>query len=157
MNIEIWTIGKQNDAFIEQGVNFYLQRIKPYCSIKMVILPPPKRSENTPIEQTKLLEEKLILEKLTPHHFLVLLDENGKSLSSRKWAQELQQIMNSGTKTLVLLIGGAWGVTQKIKEKANKQWSLSQLTFPHQMVRLMVAEQVYRGFSILHNSPYHHD
>ncbi len=157
MNIEIWTIGKQNDAVIEQGVQYYLQRIKPYCSVNVVVLPPPKRSENTPIMQSKLLEEKMILDKLTPYHFLILLDETGKSHTSRKWAEELQLVMNTGIKTLVILIGGAYGVTDKIKEKANKKWSLSQLTFPHQLVRLILAEQLYRAFSILHNSPYHHD
>ena len=98
----------------------------------------------------------MILKKLKPQHYLVLLDEKGKMLSSPQWAKQFQQLMNDSVKTLVLLIGGAYGVSDTIKQQAKQTWSLSPLVFPHQLVRLILAEQVYRAFSILHNSPYHH-
>jgi 23S rRNA (pseudouridine1915-N3)-methyltransferase len=156
MNIEIWSIGKANDPFIEEGVGYYFQKTRPYNPIDLVILQTPKKAATTDIERTKLQEEELILKKLQSHHYLILLDERGKQLSSVQWSQHFQQLMNMGTKTLVILIGGAYGVSENIKKQAKQTWSLSQLVFPHQLVRLIVAEQVYRAFSILNNSPYHH-
>lgn len=157
MNIEIWSIGAKNDRHIEEGVQFYLKRLKNYCNTSLVIIPPPKRSSHTSPEQSMMEEEKLILAKLTPQHYLIALDERGKMLTSPQWANELQQIMNSGPKTLVLLIGGPWGISDAVKQRAQKVWSLSHLVFPHQLVRLIISEQLYRSFSILHNSPYHHE
>jgi len=121
-----------------------------------VVLQTSKKAATTDIERTKLQEEELILKKLQPNHYLVLLDERGKMLNSIQWSQQFQQCMNQGVKTLVILIGGAYGVTDKVKKRADQCWSLSHLVFPHQLVRLIVAEQVYRTFSILNNSPYHH-
>lgn len=104
----------------------------------------------------KKYEEGLILKKLKDHHYLILLDEKGKMLSSEGWADHLQQRMSNRTKTIVILIGGAYGVSENIQKKAKQIWSLSKLVFPHQLVRLIVAEQLYRAYSILKNSPYHH-
>lgn len=157
MNIEIWSVGSKNDPHIGEGMQFYFKRLKNYCPTNLVIIPPPRRSGNTTPEQSILEEEKLILNKLTPHHYLIALDERGKMLSSPEWALEIQQVMNSGPKTLVFLIGGPWGISKSVKQRAQKIWSLSTLVFPHQLVRLIMAEQLYRAFSILHNSPYHHE
>lgn len=156
MNIEIWSIGKGNEPFIEDGVNYFLRKTKPYNNIELILLQVPKKLATTDIEQARQQEEELILKKLQPQHYLILLDEKGKQLSSPQWAKQFQQLMNQGTKTLVLLIGGSYGVTDAIHKKAKQCWSLSSLVFPHQLVRLIVAEQVYRAFSILNNSPYHH-
>lgn len=156
MDIEIWSIGKENEAFIEPGVQYYFKKTRPYSPVQLVTLQLPKKAATTDIELTKQREEELILKKIQPHHYLVLLDERGKQLNSPQWAQQFQQCMNNGVKTLVILIGGAYGVSDKLKKEAKQVWSLSQLVFPHQLVRLIVAEQVYRAFSILHNSPYHH-
>jgi len=156
MNIEIWSVGKENEPFIEDGLRYYFQKIKPYNSIELVLLQTPKKAATTDIERTKQQEEELVLKKLQPQNYLVLLDERGKMLNSIQWSQQFQQCMNQGVKTLVLLIGGAYGVTDKIRTRANQCWSLSNLVFPHQMVRLIVAEQTYRALSILNNSPYHH-
>ncbi|HTN45233.1 MAG TPA: 23S rRNA (pseudouridine(1915)-N(3))-methyltransferase RlmH [Flavipsychrobacter sp.] len=155
MHIEIWTIGKINESFIEDGVKYFFQKIKPYNTIELCIIPPLKKTPAS-IEAIKKQEEELILKKLKAHHYLILLDENGKQLSSTQWAQQFQQWMNESVKTLVILIGGAYGVSDVVKQQAKQTWSLSKLVFPHQLVRLIVAEQVYRAFSILHNSPYHH-
>lgn len=156
MDIEIWSIGKENEAFIEPGIQYYFKKTRPYNPVQLVTLQLPKKAATTDVELTKQREEELILKKIQPHHYLVLLDERGKQLSSPQWAQQFQQCMNNGVKTLVILIGGAYGVSDKLKKEAKQVWSLSQLVFPHQLVRLVVAEQVYRAFSILHNSPYHH-
>lgn len=156
MNIEIWSLGKANDSFIEEGIQYYFGKTKPWNPVELVILQVPKKNVTSDVARTKLIEEELILKKLQPHHYLILLDERGKKLDSIQWSQQFQNLMNQGTKTLVILIGGAFGVSDAVKEKAKQTWSLSSLVFPHQMVRLIVAEQVYRAFSILNNSPYHH-
>jgi len=156
MHVEIWSVGKENEPFIEDGLQYYFQKTKPYNSIELVLLQTAKKAATTDIERTRQQEEELILKKLQPGHYLVLLDERGKQLNSLQWSQQFQQCMNQGVKTLVLLIGGAFGVTDKIRKRANQCWSLSTLVFPHQLVRLIVAEQTYRAFSILNNSPYHH-
>ncbi len=156
MNIEIWSLGKENESFIDEGLRHYFQKTKPYNPVELVILQTPKKAATTDIERARLQEEELILKKLQPNHYLVLLDERGKLLNSIQWSQQFQHCMNTGVKTLVLLIGGAYGVTDSIRKRANQCWSLSGLVFPHQLVRLIVAEQVYRAFSILNNSPYHH-
>ena len=156
MNIEIWSIGKENDAFINDGINYYFQKTRPWNPVELVVLQLPKKNVTTDVARTKLQEEEMLLKKLQPHHYLILLDERGKMLTSPQWANQFQQCMNQGTKTIVILIGGAFGVTDAIRSKANQCWSLSHLVFPHQLVRLITAEQVYRSFSILNNSPYHH-
>lgn len=156
MHVEIWSVGKENEPFIEEGIRYYFQKTKPYNSIELVLLQTPKKAATTDVERTKVMEEEMILKKLQPNHYLILLDERGKMLNSIQWSQQFQQCMNQGIKTLVILIGGAFGVTDNIRKRANQCWSLSGLVFPHQMVRLIVAEQVYRSFSILNNSPYHH-
>ena len=156
MHVEIWSVGKENESFIEEGIRYYFQKTRPYNTIELVLLQAPKKAATTDIERTKQQEEEMILKKLQPQQYLILLDERGKPLNSIQWSQQFQQCMNQGVKTMVLLIGGAYGVTDNIRKRANQCWSLSNLVFPHQMVRLIVAEQVYRAFSILNNSPYHH-
>ena len=156
MNIEIWSLGKENDSYIDEGIRYYFQKTKPYNPVDLVLLQTPKKLATTDVERTKLQEEELILKRLQPGHFLILLDEKGKMHDSIQWSQQFQLLMNRGIKTLVILIGGAFGVSDAIRRRADLCWSLSPLVFPHQLVRLIVAEQVYRAFSILNNSPYHH-
>lgn len=156
MNIEIWSVGKESDSFINDGLQYYFKKINPYCNINLVVLQLPKKAVNTNIDYTKQAEEEMILKRLQSSHYLILLDEHGKMFDSTQWAQQFQQFMNTGVKTLVILIGGAYGVSNNIKQKAQQTWSLSKLVFPHQLVRLILAEQVYRTFSILNHSPYHH-
>jgi len=156
MNIEIWSVGKENEHFIEEGVQHYFRKTRPYNAVDLVLLPPPKRNAATDMHHTLRQEEEMILKRLTASHYLVLLDERGNMLDSPQWAGRFQQCMNQRVKTLVLLIGGAYGVSDGIRKRADQTWSLSGLVFPHQLVRLIVAEQVYRAFSILNNTPYHH-
>jgi 23S rRNA (pseudouridine1915-N3)-methyltransferase len=157
MHIEIWSLGKASESHIEQGIQQYFAKTKPWNSVELVLLQLPKKDISTDIQRTKQAEEELLLKKLQPHHYLVLLDERGKMLDSIQWSKQFQQCMNQGVKTLVILIGGAFGVSDTIRQKARQTWSLSALVFPHQLVRLIVAEQVYRAFSILNHSPYHHE
>ncbi|MCF8450994.1 MAG: 23S rRNA (pseudouridine(1915)-N(3))-methyltransferase RlmH [Taibaiella sp.] len=156
MHIEIWSVGKENDSFIDEGIRHYFKKTQPWNTIELVILQPSKKTATTDVARTKLQEEEMILKKLQPNHYLILLDERGKQFNSIQWSQQMQHCMNQGVKTLVLLIGGAFGVTDNVRDRAKQSWSLSGLVFPHQLVRLIVAEQVYRSFSILNNSPYHH-
>ena len=156
MNIEIWSLGKENDAYIEEGIQYFFKKIRHYHPIELILLQTQRKTATTDPERTKMQEEELILRKLQPHHYLVLMEERGKDLNSVQWSQQIQQCMNQCVKTLVLLIGGSYGVTEVIRRRANQRWSLSPLVFPHQLVRLIVAEQVYRSLSILHNLPYHH-
>jgi|SRR5690606_16813895 len=156
MVIEIWTLGKNNDPFIEEGVQIYLQKLKPWCTVTMHILSLPKKLSTDKPEQLMAAEEALVLKRLNPTDCLILLDEHGKMLNSEAWSSQFQNLMNRSVKKVVLLIGGAYGVSDRIKELAHEKWSLSRLVFPHQLVRLIVAEQVYRSFSILNHTPYHH-
>lgn len=156
MNIEIWSVGKENETFIEEGVRHYFRKTKPFLPVDLVLLSLSRKDSSADPEQTRRLEEALIVKRLQPHHYLVLLDERGKLLSSPQWAEQFQECMNRRVRTLVLLIGGAYGVSDGVKQRAQQTWSLSALVFPHQLVRLLVAEQVYRACSILHNTPYHH-
>jgi 23S rRNA (pseudouridine1915-N3)-methyltransferase len=156
MNIEIWSIGKENESFIDDGVRYYFEKTRPYCNISLHILQANRKQATNDVERMKAQEEEMVLKKLTVNHYLLVLDERGKQLNSIDWSKQMQQMMNMGTKTLVLLIGGAYGVSENIRKQAKQVWSLSPLIFPHQLVRLIVAEQVYRAFSILNNSPYHH-
>ena len=156
MHIEIWSVGKASEAFLEPAITHYLQKVKPYNPVELVVLASPKKGASPTPEATMLAEEAIILKRLQPHHYLVLLDERGRMLGSPEWATQLQELMNRSTRTLVLLVGGAFGVSEGVKARAQQTWSLSKLVFPHQLVRLLLAEQLYRAFSILHNSPYHH-
>lgn len=156
MDIEIWSIGKASEPHIEQGVSIYLKKLAPWIKVELNILSLPKKLQTTDVSATIKNEEALILKRLQTHHYLILLDERGKMLDSIQWAEQFQQCMNMGVRTIVILIGGAFGVSQAVKQRAQQVWSLSKLVFPHQLVRLMVAEQVYRAYSILKNAPYHH-
>ena len=154
MNIEIWSIGKESDSFIAEGVAHYLRKARPYVQVSQHILPPPKSLSDP--DRIRAAEETLIFARLQGGHHLIVLDERGKMLSSPDWAQAFQGLMNRSVKTAVLLIGGAHGVSDGVRGRAQAVWSLSALVFPHQLVRLIVAEQVYRAYSILAGSPYHH-
>lgn len=156
MDIEIWSIGKENETYIEEGLQYYFKKTMPWNKVKLEVLSLPKKLQTTDVALTKKHEEALILKKLQAQHYLILLDERGKLLDSVAWSQQFQQFMNQGVRTLVILIGGAFGVSDAVKGRAQQTWSLSKLVFPHQLVRLIIAEQVYRAFSILNNSPYHH-
>jgi len=157
VNIEIWSFGKESDGYIDEGIRNYFKKTAPWASVSLVILSAGRKVAGAEVPVQQRAEEELLLKRLQPGHYFVLLDERGKMLTSPQWATQMQHCMNQGVKTLVILIGGAFGVTDNVRARARQVWSLSALVFPHQLVRLIAAEQIYRAFSILNNSPYHHE
>ena len=156
MKISLWTIGKSNETYVKEGIDEFTKRISRYFTVDWTIIPVPKNAGMLSEMDLKKKEGETILQWLRPDDFLVTLDEKGKQLSSESLAQFLQTRSNESVKNLVFLIGGAFGLDEKILSKAKFTWSLSNLTFPHQLVRLILAEQIYRACTILRNEKYHH-
>ena len=156
MNIKLIAIGKTDNNALQSLIKDYTKRLSFYIKFDLDIIPDIKNVKNLSESQQKEKEGELILSKISPTDNLILLDENGKSFSSVGFSNELQKKMNAGIKTLVFVIGGPYGFSDTVYAKANGKISLSQMTFSHQMVRLFFIEQVYRGFTILKNEPYHH-
>jgi 23S rRNA (pseudouridine1915-N3)-methyltransferase len=149
MKILLWSVGKNNDPYVKPGVDDFTRRITRYFPCEWNLIAPPKNA-------TKKNEADVILSQLTKDDFLVALDERGKQMTSEGLAQFIQARANSGGKNLVFLIGGVYGLDESVLARADYRWSLSQLTLPHQLVRLVLAEQLYRGCTILRNEKYHH-
>ncbi len=156
MNIRLITIGKTDNKNLQSLIEEYQKRLSFYIKFDLEIIPDIKNVKNLSESQQKEKEGELILAKITSTDHLILLDENGKTFSSVAFANELQKKMNAGIKTLAFVIGGPYGFSESVYAKANGKISLSLMTFSHQMVRLFFIEQVYRGFTILKNEPYHH-
>lgn len=156
MKIKLLTIGKTDNAAIAQLIKAYEARLKHYIQFSIEIIPDLKNTKNFSEEIQKEKEGDLILSKISTTDRMVLLDENGTSFDSIEFSKFLQKQMNSGIKQLVFVIGGPYGFSEKIYKKSQGKISLSKMTFSHQMVRLFAIEQIYRGFTILKNEPYHH-
>lgn len=156
MKFQFINIGKPHDENVKKAIDDFTKRINNYYQCEWLIIAPVKNAAGLPETELKKQEAKLILNKLKPDDFLMLLDETGKQLSSVELSAFIEQKINAGTRNLVFLIGGAFGVGDEIKQRANFMWSLSKLVFPHMMVRLILAEQVYRACTILRNEKYHH-
>lgn len=156
MNIRLLTIGKTDNKALQTLIDDYTKRLSFYVKFDLEIIPDIKNVKNLSEAQQKEKEGELILSKISPTDHLILLDENGKTFSSVGFSDFLQKKMNAGIKTLVFVIGGPYGFSETVYQKAQGKVSLSEMTFSHQMVRLFVIEQIYRGFTILRNEPYHH-
>lgn len=156
MQIQFWSVGKSHDQYVSEGIADFTKRVNNYFSTSWKIISPLKNASSFSEAELKKKEGEQILKLLEPQDYLVALDERGKSFTSEKLASFIQDRANDSTKQLVFLIGGAYGLDQSVTNRANMTWSLSALTFPHQMVRLILAEQVYRACSILRNEKYHH-
>jgi 23S rRNA (pseudouridine1915-N3)-methyltransferase len=156
MNIKLIAIGKTDNKNLQSLIDEYQKRLSFYIKFDLEVIPDVKNVKSLSESQQKEKEGELILAKITPTDQLILLDENGKSFSSLAFSEELQKKMNSGVKTLVFVIGGPYGFSDAVYAKANGKIALSLMTFSHQMVRLFFIEQLYRGFTILKNEPYHH-
>ncbi len=157
MNITLLMIGNTSEAFVHDGYDVFLKRLKHYIKVKEVFIPDIKDRKHLSAEQIKEKESVVILEKLTSANYTVLLDERGKEFSSVEFAGFLQKSMNAGTRELFFIIGGAYGVAESVKQKADITVSLSKMTFTHQFIRLIFAEQLYRAMTILKNEPYHNE
>lgn len=156
MTIKLLTVGKTDDSGLQTLIDTYVKRLGHYNRFEFEIIPDLKKTKNLNTVQQKVMEGKLILERINTSDFLVLLDENGRQLSSEGFAEYLQKRLNSGMKQLIFVIGGPYGFSEEVYERANGKLSLSKMTFSHQMVRLFFTEQLYRAFTILKNEPYHH-
>ena len=157
MKIVLLVIGKTDEAYLETGIAKYISRLEHYAQFEMKVIPDIKNRKTLSEAQQKKLEGELLLSQFMAGDEIVLLDENGKTFSSRGYSQWLERQMNTGCKRLVFVIGGPYGFSQEVYDKANAKISLSEMTFSHQMVRLVFVEQLYRAFTILKGESYHHD
>jgi len=156
MHIKLLAVGKTDNKQLQQLIDDYQKRLSFYIKFELEILPDIKNAKSFSESQQKEKEGELILSKVGQNDALVLLDEKGKSYSSVEFSEFLQKKMNAGLKTLVFVIGGPYGFSETVYQKAQGKLSLSAMTFSHQMVRLFFIEQLYRGFTILKGEPYHH-
>lgn len=156
MTIKLISLGKTDSIALQSLIGEYEERLKHYIKFEHETLPDIKNAKNLTETQQKEREGELILKKIGPGDALILFDENGEQFTSLQFADYLQKKMNSGIKQLVLAIGGPYGFSEDVYQKASGRISLSKMTFSHQMVRLFAVEQLYRGFTILKNEPYHH-
>ncbi|HTE26934.1 23S rRNA (pseudouridine(1915)-N(3))-methyltransferase RlmH [Flavitalea sp.] len=156
MKIQCWSVGKSHDSYVKEGTEDFTKRINKYFPASWTIIPVPKNAGTLSEADLKKKEGELILGMLQKDDYLVVLDERGQTLDSPGLAQFLQKRGNESIRNLVFLIGGAYGTDNAILKRANYQWSLSKLVFPHQLVRLILSEQIYRACSILRNEKYHH-
>ena len=156
MTIKLIAIGKTDNKQLSSLITDYQKRLGFYIKFSLEIIPDIKNSKNLSEDLQKQKEGELILKKLSNTDTLILLDENGKQHDSVGFSDYLQKHMNSGIKQLVFVIGGPYGFSDEIYAKSKGKISLSKMTFSHQMIRLFFIEQLYRGFTILRNEPYHH-
>ncbi|GAC1425024.1 MAG: 23S rRNA (pseudouridine(1915)-N(3))-methyltransferase RlmH [Chitinophagaceae bacterium] len=156
MKFQFWSLGKMHEPYIQQGVETFTRRISSYYPVDWNIIATPKNAGLLSRADLKIKEADIILHHLSKDDYLVALDERGKSLSSEQLAAFIQIRANESTRQIVFLIGGTYGLHESILKRACFKWSLSLLTFPHQLVRLILAEQVYRACTILKNEQYHH-
>lgn len=156
MKLQFWTVGKAHESYVKEGVEMFTKRISNYFPVQWQIIPMPKNAGMMSEMDLKIKEGETILQFLKKEDYLIVLEERGKQLNSEGLAAFIQQRANESEKNLVFLIGGAFGLSEDVLQRANYKWSLSQLVFPHQLVRLILAEQVYRACSILRNEKYHH-
>jgi 23S rRNA (pseudouridine1915-N3)-methyltransferase len=156
MKLSLWTVGKANESYVKEGVTEFTKRLGRYFPAEWTIIPVPKNAGMLSEMDLKKKEGEIILQWLKPDDYLVALDEHGKSFTSEALAGFLQDRAMDSTKNIVFLIGGAFGIDEGVLQRAKLKWSLSSLTFPHQLVRLILAEQLYRACTIMQNEKYHH-
>lgn len=157
MKILCWFIGKTADKYLQTGTDIYAKRLRHYLPLDVEVLPDIKQAGKLSAEQLRQREGELVLSRLRPDDGLVLLDERGEQFSSVELAQWFDRQLQQPYRRLVFLVGGAYGFDTAIYQRANASWSLSKLTFSHQMVRLFLLEQLYRAMTILRNEPYHNE
>ncbi|MDP4149486.1 MAG: 23S rRNA (pseudouridine(1915)-N(3))-methyltransferase RlmH [Bacteroidota bacterium] len=156
MKLQLWSVGKDHEPYVRPGVEDFTRRISRYFPVEWKILAAPKNAGALPEMELKKREGETILDGLQKEDWLVALDERGKPMTSEGLAELIGLRANESVKNLVFLIGGAYGLDKDVLKRANLRWSLSELTFPHQLVRLVLSEQLYRACTIIRNEKYHH-
>jgi len=157
MKFELWCVNKTGVAFVAEGIRHYEKRIMRYLDFGIEIIPPPKNSTKLPVSILKTNEGKLILSKTKPNDFVILLDEKGKQHTSQSFASFLEVLKMRSSKRIVFIIGGAYGFSDEVYNRSNAKISLSRMTLPHELIRVVFVEQLYRACSILNNEHYHHE
>ena len=157
MTIELILIGKTDSKEIASLMELYVRRVNHYCRFAVTTLPDVRNTRSLTERQQRTAEGEAILRQLREGDYVVLLDERGEEMRSVEFAAWLQKRLNSGLRRLVLVIGGPYGFSEEVYARADGRLSLSRMTFSHQIVRAIFAEQIYRAFTILHNEPYHHE
>lgn len=156
MKIYFWSVGKVHDSYIKEGIEIFTKRISHYYPVEWKIFPSVKNAVQLSKEEIKRAEGISVINSLQNDDILIALDENGKQWNSLELAGFIQQKANESSKNIIFLIGGAYGLHDDILKRSNQTWSLSKLVFPHQLVRLILAEQIYRACTIIRNEKYHH-
>lgn len=157
MKIKLLAIGKTDDKCLQELIDEFQKRLKHYIKFEIEIIPDLKKVKNLSVDQRKQQEGSLILNRIESTDQLILLDEKGHQFRSLEFSRFLQKKMNSGIKQIVFVIGGPFGFSDEVYQKAQGKVSLSKMTFSHQMIRLFMVEQLYRAFTILQNEPYHNE
>jgi 23S rRNA (pseudouridine1915-N3)-methyltransferase len=157
MKIVLLQTGKTGDKFINDGVNEYTGRIRKYTGFEIITIPELKHTRNMPIAEQKSKEGEKICRLLNAEDFVVLLDEKGNEFSTVKFSEQLEKIFMLAKKRIVFVIGGPYGFSPEVYARADLRLSLSQMTFSHQLVRLLFAEQLYRVLTVIKGDPYHHE
>ena len=157
MKIKLLSICKTEENYLKEGIELYIKKIAHYFPFEYEELPALKQTKNLNFAEQKKREGEMLLKKITPSDYVILLDDKGKQYSSIEFSDFLQQKMLQNSKQIVFVIGGAYGFSDEVYQRKNHALSLSSMTFSHQMVRLIFLEQLYRGASILKNEPYHHE
>ena len=157
MDVRLVTVGKTDVKWVKEGLDLYVSRLRHYVPFSLVEIPQLKNVSALTQEQIKDREGELVLKQLNPGDSVILLDEHGKEYRSVEWAEWIRQRLARGGKALVFVIGGAYGFSQAVYDRAEGKVSLSRMTFSHQMVRTIFAEQLYRAFTIIKGEPYHHE
>lgn len=157
MKVHLWSVGKAHESYVKQGIEDFTKRVSKYYPVEWKIITAARQTINTLEADVKRIEGQMIVGLLHKDDYLVLLDERGKEINSPQVAKLIETRANNSTRNLIFLIGGAFGVDETVKARANFIWSFSALVFPHQLVRLMLAEQLYRACTIIRNEKYHHE
>lgn len=156
MKISFWSIGSRHEPYVRAGIEEFTARIARYFPVEWKLLALPKSMTGLAPSIAIAKEAELVTSTIKKEDYLIALDERGKLMDSPKLAGMLQERANASTRHVIFLIGGAYGLDDSLRRQCDLLWSLSPLTFPHQLVRLILAEQVYRACTILRNEQYHH-
>lgn len=157
MKIKLIVIGKTDEKYLNEGLKKYEDRLKHYAKYEMVVIPDIKKGKKQNAERQKEEEGKLILSKVQNNDHLILLDERGKTFTSLEYAKKIEKKMVGGVSSIVFVIGGPFGFSKEMYDRANDKLSLSAMTFSHQMIRLFFVEQIYRAFTIIKGEKYHNE
>jgi len=156
MHVQLWSIGRDNEAVYREALHIYVKRLIHYTEFSLLVIPGVKNGSSLPVAELKKKEASLMLNRLSDQDYLIALDEHGHLLDSPGVAHLLEAQIRSNRNNLIFLTGGAYGLDTSILDAANLILSLSRLTFPHQLARLVMAEQIYRAFTLIRNEKYHH-